>query len=137
MAHINDAMVSTFLKKWYEYMDNHAPVEKVVKAIDPVLFKMQIIDSPFIVGESGFRDWYNEKITTSFDSVHTVHSVDYEICEDEVSVTILADWSGRNWVVPQVKSEAVTYHDKLICRLRYDEEKNDLVFVEYLVREAS
>ena len=132
---ITEQMIRDFLGNWYRMMDTHAPLEEVLPCIDPVRFRMRIIDGPVLEGESGFSQWYHEKNATSFDSLHTVRHIDITIHGDTADVVILADWSGRNWVIPGVKSEAVAYHDKLLTKLCWDDERG-LVFTEYMVCSA-
>lgn len=133
---VTKEMVLDFLANWYRMMDSHAPLEEVLQSVAPDQFRMQIIDGPMIEGEAGFTEWYMEKISTSFDSLHMVHSIDVTVHGDTADAVILADWSGRNWVVPGVKSEAAAFRDKLLTKLCWDEGKGCLVFTEYLVRSA-
>ena len=133
---VTEQMVLDFLDHWYRMMDGHAPLEEALESVDPERFRMQILDGPMIEGAAGFTRWYCEKTATSFDSLHTVRSVGVTVRGDTAEAVILADWSGRNWVIPGVRSEAAAFRDKLLTRLRWDEGRGRLVFTEYLVRSA-
>jgi len=127
--------ILAFLQHWYILIDNHAPLEKVLECIDHDRFEMQITDGPMILGAAGFSAWYCEKVTTSFDSVHTVHNVDITLDGNQAEVVVSADWAGRNWIVPGIKSEAVAFKDKLILHI-FRDKKEQIRFCKYLVQSA-
>ena len=61
-------------------------------------------------GIAAFRDWYDRIVTTFFDEVHDIKTLEVTCNGDTADVKLLVNWQAKVWVPPSAKSQWIGFN---------------------------
>ncbi|MEE4494055.1 nuclear transport factor 2 family protein [Streptomyces sp. BE230] len=110
---LTTAMTEQLVMEWYEALDQHAPVEELVRHVVSDGLVMSFPEGT-LEGVEAFRDWYRTVTHRFFDEVHVVRSATIgpraadgadEAGADVRVVQVIVNWQTRVWTPPASHSQ--------------------------------
>ncbi|MEV8534060.1 nuclear transport factor 2 family protein [Streptomyces sp. NPDC051211] len=102
---LTEDTIRSFAEKWYAALDQHIPLDQVLKFITADL-EFKVPEDTF-TGHQGFGRWYAAVTNRFFDEVHTVTKVE-PVIEDaggRATVRVLVNWQAKIWDAPGPRSQ--------------------------------
>lgn len=99
---LTTAMTEQLVMEWYEALDQHAPVEELVRHVVSDGLVMSFPEGT-LKGVEAFRDWYRTVTHRFFDEVHVVRSATIGpraadgAGADVRDVQVVVNWQTRVW----------------------------------------
>jgi hypothetical protein len=110
LAALTESEVTDFVRSWYlDLLDVHAPVEDLLSYLDGDAVEMRLPEVT-LHGEDAFRDWYDRIVTTFFDEVHDIRTLEVTCRGDQADVKLLVNWQAHVWVAPSPKSQWIGFN---------------------------
>ncbi len=101
---MTEAEVRRLVQEWYDALDRHDPVEKVIPFLVTEGLVMEFPEGT-LNGLEDFRKWYDTVTHRFFDEIHELKSVDVTPTgPGRADVRVVVNWQATIWDAPLPKS---------------------------------
>jgi hypothetical protein len=102
-APLTEDELRKFVDDWYELLDVHAPVDKVLPLLVDEGLEL-VFPEVTEHGHAGFKNWYEKVTNRFFDEVHTLKELNVTPGEKGL-IQLVVNWQCRIWDPPDAKSK--------------------------------
>jgi len=120
-----------FVRKWFQAITNHAPLQKVEGMLVDEGLRMEFPEGKMETIEE-FEDWYETVTNTFFDQVHDIRNIEIKFNDNSAYLTILVNWQAHTWEAPAAYSERID-SDAVQTWEIVENENGDLKIKQYIV----
>jgi hypothetical protein len=105
---LSEAQMRQFVADWYRKLDEHVPLEDVVRLVSASDLTMKFPEAT-LHDRSQFADWYRTVTHKFFDEMHTVKRVAVRTDGEQAELEVLVNWRASVWNPPDARSQGLNF----------------------------
>lgn len=103
-AGLDQALVDAFAREWYAALDEHLPLQEVLRHLVDDGLEMRFPEGTSR-GHEGFSQWYDAVTHRFFDEEHSVRVAEVQgVTAEGTVVSVIVNWQARIWDAPAPRS---------------------------------